>query len=87
MREFARVPSEESVSFQARSHGGTRKNGGVGSHKQLPMAGVGVPGGDFQGAAERRGGQSIRHHRALLRILNFILWRSVSQTSWMLSIT
>lgn len=85
--ELARVPSEERVSFQAKSRGVTRKNGAVRSHKQLPMAGVGVPGGEFQGAAERGWGQFIRHHCALLRILNFIMWRNVSQTSLMISIT
>lgn len=34
--ELARVPSEESVSFQARSHGGTRKNGGLGATSNCP---------------------------------------------------
>ena len=46
--ELVKVPGEEKVSFQARSHGGERKNGVVRSHKHIPMAGVVVSGGELQ---------------------------------------
>lgn len=46
--ELVRVSTKERVSFQTKSHGGTRKHGVVRSHKQLPMAGVEEPGGELQ---------------------------------------
>lgn len=55
--ELVRWPREERAPFGTErhmlSHGDTRKNGVLRNHKQFAMAGVGVPGGECQGAGEK----------------------------------
>lgn len=63
----------------------TGRMGWIGATSNSPWLALNCQVGSSKELQE--GGQFVRLHHALLRILNFIMWKSVPQTSLMINVT